>query len=164
MIVSERPWGCGLNNWSWCVSNRYGPLLGLRYLSYESVDERPRPRPIPAGSKVDSPQAPPAHSLFAITLGETGWVGVILLGLLWLRWLQLGGSFLVARSPAFRSRFGTGVFFALLGMMLQSQVEWEIRQTPLLFLLHLLLGALAAVYPARPSLEPARSLPRPSPA
>lgn len=152
LIVSENPWGCGLNNWSWCVTNRYGPLLGLRYLPYESIDERPRWRPIPAGSHVDTAQAPPAHSLYAITLGETGWVGVILMGLLWLRWAQLGGSFLFARSRAFRSRFGTGVFFSLLGMMLQSQVEWEIRQTPLLFLLHILLGAAAAVYPARPSL------------
>jgi hypothetical protein len=78
-------------------------------------------------------------------------LGVILLGLMWLRWLQMGGSFLVARSPAFRSRFGTGVFFALIAIMLQSQVEWEIRQTPLLFLLHILLGAVAALYPARPS-------------
>jgi hypothetical protein len=140
-----------LNNWSWCVSNRYGPQLGLRYLPYESTDVRPPQGPIPRGSNVDAAQAAPAHSLYAITLGESGWLGVILLGLMWLRWLQLGGSFLVARSPAFRSRFGTGVFFALIAIMLQSQVEWEIRQTPLLFLLHILLGAIAALYPARPS-------------
>jgi hypothetical protein len=163
MIVSEQPWGCGLNNWSWCVSNRYGPLLGLRYLPYESLDERPRQGPIPAGSNVDAAQAAPAHSLYAITLGETGWPGVLLLGALWVRWLHLGGSFLFARSRAFRSRFGTGVFFALLGMMLQSQVEWEIKQTPLLFLLHILLGALAALYPARPSrLAEARLKPLPT--
>ncbi|HEX8535967.1 MAG TPA: O-antigen ligase family protein, partial [Cystobacter sp.] len=151
LIVNERPWGCGLNNWSWCVTNRYGPMLGMRYLAYESTDERPRTGPIPAGSNVEAPQAAPAHSLYAITLGESGWLGVILLGLLWWRWLKLGASFLRARSPSFRSRFGTGVFFSLLGVALQSIVEWEIRQTPRLFLLHILLGAVASLYPARPS-------------
>lgn len=151
LIVNERPWGCGLNNWSWCVTNRYGPMLGMRYLAYESTDERPPTGPIPAGSNVEAPQAAPAHSLYAITLGESGWLGVILLGVLWWRWLKLGASFLRARSKSFRSRFGTGVFFSLLGVVLQSLVEWEIRQTPLLFLLHILLGAAASLYPARPS-------------
>ena len=151
LIISERPWGCGLNNWSWCVTNRYGPLLGMRYLPYESTEVSPRRWPIPAGSKIEAAQAAPAHSLYAITLGESGWLGVVLLVLLWWSWLRLGASFLRARSPAFGSRFGTGAFFALVGVVLQSQVEWEIRQTPLLFLLHILLGALAGLYPARPS-------------
>jgi hypothetical protein len=169
LIISERPWGCGLNNWSWCVTNRYGPLLGMRYLPYESTDVSPRRWPIPAGSKIEAAQAAPAHSLYAITLGESGWLGVFLLGVLWWSWLRMGAGFLKARSASFRSRFGTGVFFSLVGVVLQSQVEWEIRQTPLLFLLHILLGSLAGLYPARPSrlaaLRRARfwARPRPSP-
>ncbi len=87
---------------------------------------------------------------------ETGWPGVFLFAVVWLRWFRMGASFF-NRSPAFRSRFGIGVFFGLLGAFAQSFSEWECRQTPLLFLLHILLGALAAVYPARPSVMTRRA-------
>jgi uncharacterized membrane protein YhdT len=151
MISADSFWGCGLNNWSYWVSNRYGPMIGLQYLPYPGTDEVPPDGPIPANSNIDDPQAPPGHSLYAITLGETGWPGVLLFTWVWLSWLWMAGSFFFRRSPAFRSRFGVGVFFSLVGAFSQSAFEWEYRQTPLLFLLHILLGALAAVYPARPS-------------
>jgi len=151
MMSAESFWGCGLNNWSYCVSNRYGPMIGLQYLPYPGTDERPPDGPIPANSNIDDPQAPPGHSLYAITLGETGWLGVILFVWVWLCWLWMAGSFFFRPSAAFRSRFGVGVFFGLMGAFSQSVSEWEYRQTPLLFLIHILLGALAAVYPARPS-------------
>jgi hypothetical protein len=159
LISAESFWGCGLNNWSYCVSNRYGPMIGQKYLPYPGTDERPPDGPIPANSNIDDAQAPPGHSLYAITLGETGWPGVILFAWVWLCWLWMAGSFFFRRSAAFRSRFGVGVFFSLMGAFLQSVVEWELRQTPLLFLMHLLLGALAAVYPARPSVVARESLP-----
>ncbi|WP_375770450.1 hypothetical protein NR798_06020 [Archangium gephyra] len=151
MMTDGNVWGCGLNNWSYCVSNQYGPRIGLQYLPYRGTDEVPPDGPIPADANIDAPQAPPGHSLYAITLGETGWPGVLLFLWVWLRWLWMAGSFFSRRSSAFRSRFGVGVFFSLAGAFSQSVVEWEYRQTPLLFLLHILLGALAAVYPARPS-------------
>lgn len=157
LIIDEKFWGCGLNNWSWCVSGRYGPMIGSYYLPYPSVDEAPPlMQRVPVGSNVDAPQAAPGHSLYAITLGETGWPGVILCGVMWLRWMQLTGSFLFRRSAAFVSRFGVGAFFGLVGAFAQSFSEWEIRQTPLFFLLHILLGAVAAAYPARPSVLAAR--------
>jgi hypothetical protein len=127
-------------------------MIGLYYIPYTDPDEPlPEEQRVPAGSNVDAPQAPPGHSLYAITLGETGWPGVLLCGMVWLRWMQLTGSFLFRRSAAFLSRFGVGVFLGLMGAFAQSFSEWEIRQTPLLFLLHILLGAAAAAYPARPS-------------
>jgi hypothetical protein len=149
--------GVGLNNWSYWVSNQYGREIGMRYIPYTGTDEAPPDGPIPVGSNVDAAQAPPGHSLYLITLGETGWPGVILFAVVWLRWFKMGASFFFSRSPAFRSRFGIGVFFGLLGAFAQSFSEWEYRQTPLLFLLHILLGALAAVYPARPSLMTRRA-------
>jgi len=153
MMSADNFLGCGLNNWSYYVSNRYGPMMGLQYLPYWGTDEVPPDGPIPANSNIDDPQAPPGHSLYAITLGETGWLGVLLFVWVWLRWLWMAGSFFSRRSAAFRSRFGVGVFFSLAGAFSQSVVEWEFRQTPLLFLVHILLGALAAVYPARPSVR-----------
>ncbi|MFO0755140.1 MAG: hypothetical protein U0359_01510 [Byssovorax sp.] len=153
MIVKDHALGCGLNNWSYCVSAHYGPLVELYYVPYPGPDERPPDKiRIPAHSHIDDAHAPPGHSLYAITLGETGWPGVLLFGVVWVAWLVMAGSFLWKRSPSLRSRFGTGVFFGLCGAFAQSFTEWEYRQTPLLFLLHVLLGATAATYPVRPSL------------
>jgi hypothetical protein len=158
LIAEEEPWGCGLNNWSYWVSARYGPRDQLYYAPYPSVDAPP-PRHIRlrTNSHADNPHAPPAHSLYAITLGETGWAGVLVFGLLWLRWAQMTGSFLLARSRALVSRFGVGAFFGVVGAFAQSWTEWEIRQTPLLFLFNILLGAAAAAYPARPSRQRRRA-------
>jgi hypothetical protein len=39
-------------------------------------------------------QAAPAHSLAALTVGELGIPGLVLLTVLWLRWFQMGSSFL----------------------------------------------------------------------
>jgi len=150
LMIEDSVFGCGLNNWSYWVTNRYGAMLDLHYLPYTGTDEAPPTGPIPAHSNIDAPQAPPGHSLYAITLGETGWPGVILFGVLWLRWLSMPGRFLFHRTSAFVSRFGTGAFFGVAGAFAQSFSEWEIRQTPLLFLLNLLLGAAAALHPIRP--------------
>ncbi|MCP3137431.1 O-antigen ligase family protein [Pyxidicoccus xibeiensis] len=151
LMQEDHFFGVGLNNWSYQVSNQYGRMIGFGYIPYTGTDEAPPKGPIPAGSNVDAAQAPPGHSLYLITLGETGWPGVFFFAVVWLRWFKMGASFFFSRSPAFRSRFGLGVFFGLLGAFAQSFSEWEYRQTPLFFLLHTLLGALAAVYPARPS-------------
>ncbi|RKG94887.1 O-antigen ligase family protein [Corallococcus carmarthensis] len=157
LMHADHFFGVGLNNWSYWVSNTYGRMIGYGYIPYTGTGEAPPDGPIPAGSNVDAAQAPPAHSLYQITLGETGWPGVVLFAIVWLRWFTMGASFFSNRSPAFRSRFGIGVFFGLLGAFAQSFSEWEYRQTPLLFLLHILLGALAAVYPARPSVMARRA-------
>jgi hypothetical protein len=145
-IAAREPFGCGLNNWSWCVSNRYGPIVEQYYSPYVGTDSPPPKRRLRRHHHVDDPQAAPAHSLYAITLGETGFPGVVLLAIVWARWLMLAGGFLRDRSNALRSRFGIGVLGALVGAFCQSFSEWEIRQTPLAFLLHILLGAMAAAH------------------
>lgn len=145
-IVLHEPFGCGLNNWSWCVSNRYGPLIEQYYVPYTNTDAAPPIRRLRRHAHIDAQQAAPAHSLYAITLGETGWPGVFLLGIVWIRWFTIAGASLLTRSASLRSRFGIGVFGALLGALGQSFSEWEIRLTPLAFLLHILLGAAAAAH------------------
>jgi hypothetical protein len=156
IIVADDPRGCGLNNWSYWVTNRYGARIEQFFIPYPDPDTRPPKRKLRLNAHVDDPQAAPAHSLYAITLGETGWAGVILYGLVWLRWAQMTGSFLVNRTSALRSRFGVGVFFGMLGALSQSFTEWEIRQTPLLFMLSILLGTAAAVHPVRPGAAASR--------
>lgn len=143
-IVAREPFGCGLNNWSWCVSNHYGPLIEQYYVPYTGTEAPPQKRRIRQHAHIDAQQAAPAHSLYAITLGETGYVGVTLLAIVWIRWFLIAGSFVIQRSATLRSRFGVGVFGALIGALGQSFSEWEIRLTPLAFLLHILLGAAAS--------------------
>lgn len=145
-IVAREPFGCGLNNWSWCASNRYGPLIEQYYVPYTSTEKAPARRRLRRHSHIDAQQAAPAHSLYAITLGETGWPGVFLYGIVWLRWFAIAGTFLRARSSVLRYRFGVGVFGALIGALGQSFSEWEVRLTPLAFLLHILLGAASAAH------------------
>ena len=97
-IVQDHPFGIGLNNWSYRVSNEYGPRLGYRFVPYHGVDREPS-TVIPSTSNVDEAQAAPAHCLLALTAGELGYPGPFLLGLLWLRWFQMSGNFLCKRTP-----------------------------------------------------------------
>ena len=143
-IAEREPFGCGLNNWSWCVSERYGPIVEQYYVPYGSTDKPPPERRLRHYSHIDAPQAAPAHSLYAITLGETGYVGVILFGVVWARWFMIAVSFLIGRTSALRSHFGIGVIGSLVGAFGQSFSEWVLRQTPLALLLHILVGAIAA--------------------
>lgn len=149
IIVDDQTFGCGLNNWSWCVSNRYGPEVQQFYIPYMGTDAKPPMRRVMRHAHIDAQQAPPAHSLYAITLGETGWPGVVLIALMWIRWLFLGAHFLFVRSSSLRSRFGMGVLGSIIGASCQSFSEWEIRQTPLAIMLHILLGAAATAYAHR---------------
>ncbi len=150
-IVEREPFGCGLNNWSWCVSNRFGPIVEQYYVPYVSTDLPTPRRRLRYNAHIDAPHAAPAHSLYAITLGETGWIGVVLFAIVWLRWFTVTGAFLRARSAALSSRFGMGVLGSLIGAFGQSFSEWEVRQTPLAFMLHILLGVAAATHLRRRS-------------
>jgi hypothetical protein len=95
---------------------------------------------------VDEAQAAPAHSLGALTAGELGIPGLVLLGILWLRWFQMAGSFLVKRHADPMWRIGTGLFFCLCGIFLQSLTEWVFRHSPVFYTIHILLGVLASLY------------------
>jgi hypothetical protein len=144
-IAGKELFGVGLNNWSYWVSNKYGPRLGFRFVPYRGTERDPS-TVIPPDSNVDEAQAAPAHSLGALTLGELGLPGFILFSVVWLRWFQMAGTFLWPRSADPMRRIGAGIFFAFCGMFLQSLTEWVFRQSPLYFLFHILLGVLASMY------------------
>jgi len=143
--IAEDQWlGVGLNNWSWWVSNKYGPRLGYRFVPYRSMDKDPSTI-VPPGSNVEMAQAAPAHSLGALTLGELGIPGLILFTFLWMRWFKMGARFLWKRTLEPMRRMGVGLFFALLGIFLHSLTEWVFRQSPIYYVIHILLGALASL-------------------
>ena len=100
---------------------------------------------MPAGRDIDEPQAAPAHSLAALTVGEMGYGGLALLALLWVRWLLMGASFLLPRTPDPMRRVGVGIFFGMCGTFFQSLTEWVFHQTPIFFTFNILLGVLASL-------------------
>jgi hypothetical protein len=144
-IIGERTFGVGVNNWSYWASNRYGPRLGYRFVPYRGTEHEPSLY-IPPDSNVDEAQAAPAHSLGALTLGELGIPGLVIFGLVWLRWLQMGASFLWPRSPDPMLRIGVGLFFGICGLFLQSITEWVFWQSPIFYTFNILLGALVSLY------------------
>jgi hypothetical protein len=145
-IAAENFFGVGLNNWSWWVSNKYGPRQGYRFNPYKSTDIDPSyiiPKDV---TNIDDPQAAPAHNLGALTVGELGLPGLVLFALVWARWLQMGFSFLWKRTPDPMRRIAVGIFFGLCGMWLQSLTEWVFRHSPIFYMCHILLGVLAGLY------------------
>src|ERR1051326_1499337 len=144
-IAKVEFFGVGLNNWSYWVSNKYGPKNGYRFVPYAGIDHDPRIL-IPPDSNVDEAQAAPAHNLGALTLGELGIPGLAIFTLVWLRWFQMGGSFLRKRDPDPMSRIGVGIFFGFCGMFLQCLTEWVFRHLPLYYVFHSMLGVLMSLY------------------
>ena len=144
--IAEDSWfGVGPNNWSYWVSNKYGPKLGWHFVPYRGTDQKPG-QIVPPGRNIDDPQAAPAHSLAALTAGEMGLGGLALLTLLWARWLLMGASFIWPRTPDPMRRIGIGIFFGMCGTFFQSLTEWVFHQTPIYFTFNILLGVLASLY------------------
>lgn len=139
-MVNDHPFGVGLNNWSYAVGKHYVRRSNHPYHDYDSVQE------LPAGDSAFL-FAPAADSLPALTLGELGVVGFLLLLGVWLRWMQLGAVFLSDRlndDPLHRTAIG--LFFGALGIFLQSATEWTYRQPPIMYTFHILMAAAASLY------------------
>jgi len=147
MIATEHFFGVGLNNWSYHVSRTYGPRLGFRFVDYDylvSIYGTSDPLLF-----ANSYLAAPAHNLAALTLGELGVPGLVIFGLLWLRWFGMGAAFLPRPRAEPMRVMGVGLFFSVCGIFGQSLTEWVYRQTPILFTFYLLLGALASLTAVR---------------
>jgi hypothetical protein len=144
-IAQDRFFGVGLNNWSYWVSNQYGPMLGWHFVPYIDTENYPSDV-VPPGRDIDAAQAAPAHNLGALTLGELGIPGLLIFTLLWVRWFQMGASFLWWRVSDPTLRLGAGIFFCTWGIWLQSLTEWVYRQTAIFFTFNILMGTLASLY------------------
>lgn len=140
-ITHDHVLGIGLNNWSYWVGKVYGPRLGYPFEDYDEMK-------VYSLTKDSLPYfylPAPAHNLIALTAGELGYPGLIVFGLLWLRWFQMGAAFLWRRRGDPMHRMGAGIFFGICGIFLQSMTEWTYRQTAIMFTFHILLGALAGL-------------------
>ncbi len=143
LMHQDEPLGVGLNNWSYATTNKYGGMLGMEYNAYSGTEHAPDME-VPWGSK-DLAQAAPGHSLPAITLGELGYPGAILFTIVWLRWFSLVVPYLFKKGNDLFRMVGTGCFWGLTATLIQSQTEWEFRQTPLFLLVHFIMGTAAGL-------------------
>ena len=142
-IVRDHFFGVGLNNWSYVVTEEYYPRLGHAAVSYGGTDINVKDL---SENEYSHMIAPPAHNLGALTIGELGVPGFIIFYLLWGRWFQMGASFFRGRSQRLLSRFGIGVFFGASASFLQCLTEYGFRNSHIFFLMHILMGVLAAAY------------------
>jgi hypothetical protein len=148
-IARDHFFGVGLNNWSYRVSRTYGPRLGYRFDDYDNLISVYGTHNDKAFA--NSYLAAPAHNLAALTLGELGVPGLLIFGLLWLRWLSMGLPFLLLPRREPMRVMGVGILFSICGIFGQSLTEWIYRQTPILLTFYILLGALAGLAHARRS-------------
>ena len=144
LIVEDRFFGVGLNNWSYAVSKKYGAQMETPYADYDQI-----PADLNNDEDINLSFAAPAHNLGALTVGELGVPGLALFLLMWCRWLQIGASFLWRRRRTTVHLLGIGIFFGMVGVFLQSMTEWIFRQTAIYMTFHALIGILATLYAAR---------------
>lgn len=140
VILDERPFGVGLNNWSYWVSREYGKPLNMIYQNYDDIVYA-----LPSDLLYMYRYAAPAHNLGVLTAAELGWVGLALMLALWLRWMSMGLSFLFSRRPEAMHRLGVGLAFGMLGVFLHSFTEWTFRQTAIFQMFHVMAGVLASL-------------------
>jgi hypothetical protein len=139
VILEHKPFGVGLNNWSYWVSREYGRPLGMIYQNYDDIVYAPPSDLLPMYR-----YAAPAHNLGVLTVAEIGWIGLALMLVLWLRWLTMGAGFLFSRRPEPLHRVGIGIWFGLLAVFLHSFTEWTFRQSQIFLMFHLLVGVFAS--------------------
>lgn len=154
VIVEDRFFGVGLNNWSFWVSKKYGAMVGRPYDDYGDLHiNEPDDQTLE-----DRVWAAPAHNLAALTVGELGVPGLLLFTLLWGHWFLMGFRFLFRRTPEAMHRLGIGLFFCLCGIFLHSVTEWTFRQPHIFLTFNILVGTLASLcyakrHPPQPVLE-----------
>ncbi len=133
-IAQRHPLGIGLNNWSWWVSAN-ADSFELDHVPYPNTRE-----PSYANHAVF------AHSLYALTLGELGWPGMLIFTVLWVQWLIIAGRNLFVRSPNLMSTAGVGIFFALVVLTLNNLTECNFRSQHNFIIANMLLGLSSAIW------------------
>ncbi len=122
LMASERLFGVGPGNFSALSWDRYAAM----------VDP-------------DNPPGTPAHNIWFLTLGETGYPGLIIFLGLWLRFFSMAAPLILWRLKGMELAAATGATLLCFVCHVQAMVQLSFRQTPIFFMLMISLAIVAAL-------------------
>ncbi len=122
LMAAERMFGVGAGNFSAMSWDRYA----------EMVDP-------------DNPAGTPAHNIWFLTLGETGYPGLIVFMLFWLRFFMMAGPLILWRLKGMRCAAAAGATLLCFVCHVQAMVQLSFRQSPIFFMLMISVGIVAAL-------------------
>lgn len=122
LMAGERIFGVGGGNFSALSWDRYAAM----------VDP-------------DNPPGTPAHNIWFLTLGETGYPGLIVFIFLWLRFFSMAAPMILWRLKGMELAALTGATLLCLVCHVQAMVQLSFRQTPIFFLIMISLAIVSAL-------------------
>jgi len=122
LMASERMFGVGPGNFSAMSWDRYAAM----------VDP-------------DNPPGTPAHNIWFLTLGETGYPGLVVFMGLWLRFFLMAAPLILWRLNGMDLAAATGATLLCFVCHVQAMVQLSFRQTPIFFMLMISLAIVAAI-------------------
>lgn len=144
LMATDKVFGVGLGNFSAFSWDRYAAM----------VDP-------------DNPPGTPAHNIWFLTLGETGYLGLLVFVAFWLRFFAMAAPLVLWRLRGMECAAVTGAALLCLVCHVQAMVQLSFRQTPIFFMMMIAVAIVAALsrrwQTSRASI-PARTVPQPQPA
>lgn len=122
LMASERIFGVGAGNFSAMSWDRYAAM----------VDP-------------DNPAGTPAHNIWFLTLGETGYPGLIIFMLFWLRFFTMAGPLILWRLKGMQCAAVAGATLLCFVCHVQAMVQLSFRQSPIFFMLMIAVAIVAAL-------------------
>lgn len=122
LMASERIFGVGLGNFSALSWDRYA----------EMVDP-------------DNPPGTPAHNIWFLTLGESGYPGLLIFLAFWIRFFAIAAPLVLWRLQGMPCAAATGATLLCFVCHVQAMVQLSFRQTPIFFMIMIAVAIVAAL-------------------
>lgn len=122
LMAAEHPFGVGLGNFSAFSWDRYAAM----------VDP-------------DNPPGTPAHNIWFLTLGESGYPGLTIFIIFWLRFFGLAGPLILWRLRGMECAAAVGGTLLCLVCHVQAMVQLSFRQTPIFFMIMISLAIVCSL-------------------
>jgi hypothetical protein len=122
LMAGEKVFGVGMGNFS--------------AFSWDEYAERVDP---------DNPPGTPAHNIWFLTLGETGYIGLIAFAFFWIRFFSMSAPLIIWKLKGLPLAAVTGATLLCLVCHVQSMVQLSFRQTPIFFLMMIAIAIVASL-------------------
>ncbi len=122
LMAGDRLFGVGMGNFSAMSWDRYAAMV-----------------------EPDNPPGTPAHNIWFLTLGETGYPGLLAFAAFWLRFFGLSAPLVLWRLRGPELAAATGAALLCLVCHVQSMVQLSFRQTPIFFLMMIAIAIVASL-------------------